>query len=141
MLKKLFNIKSDYVNVVPASKFIRSLLSEFNIEDCDGNEIEICIMESLNNVIKHSYKNENNFDIEIELTYDDGLTEISISDYGLPRKDKFIKEPRYNINDINDLPESGQGLFIIKQLTDETDYFSFEGKNTFIMKRKCKAKI
>ena len=135
MLSKSFEIKSNYYNVVPISKEIRLFLVENFINETDCNDVEICIMETLNNVIKHSYNEVDNNEILIETNIDGNELKIIINDTGVSRKN-FIKPTLdYDPNNIMDLPESGMGLYIIDQLMDDTKYYINDGKNTFVMKK------
>ncbi len=133
MLKKRFSIKSNYYNVVPVSKEIRLFLVENFINETDCNDIEICIMETLNNVIKHSYKELDTEYIEIEVVFDTNKLEINVKDKGISRKN--INKPTldYDPDNIMELPENGMGLYIIDQLMDDTKYYINDDINTFIM--------
>ena len=135
MIEQTFNITSDYGNVIEVNQQIREYLSGENLEEHLCNAVEICLTEALNNVIKHSYSGDNTKSIEINIKKDSKFLEIEIVDAGSPRKNLTIKELDFDPEDIDNLPESGMGLFIIKQLMDELDYNSKEGKNYFILKK------
>lgn len=135
MIGQTFNITSDYGNVIEVNQRIREYLSGENLEEHLCNAVEICLTEALNNVIKHSYSGDNTKSIEINIKKDSKFLEIEIVDAGSPRKNLTIKELDFDPEDIDNLPESGMGLFIIKQLMDELNYNSKEGKNYFILKK------
>jgi serine/threonine-protein kinase RsbW len=135
LIEQTFNITSDYGNVIGVNQQIREYLSGENLEEHLCNAVEICLTEALNNVIKHSYSGDNTKSIEINIKKDSKFLEIEIVDAGSPRKNLTIKELDFDPEDIDNLPESGMGLFIIKQLMDELDYNSKEGKNYFILKK------
>jgi serine/threonine-protein kinase RsbW len=130
-----FNIISDYENVAGVIQEIKKYLANENLEEHLCNAVDICLTEALNNVIKHSYCGNSSQPIEINVKKDLKYLEIEIVDIGLPRKNLVIKDLDFDPNDIDNLPESGMGLFIIKQLMDELDYGSKEGKNYFILKK------
>ncbi|MFH0736740.1 MAG: ATP-binding protein [bacterium] len=135
MLSKYFAIKSNYYNVVPISKEIRLFLVENFINETDCNDVEICIMETLNNVIKHSYNEVDNNEIFIETIIDKNELKIIVDDKGISRKNITKPTLEYDPNNIMDLPESGMGLYIIDQLMDDTKYYIKDGINTFVMKK------
>ncbi|MCX6168946.1 MAG: ATP-binding protein [Ignavibacteriales bacterium] len=135
MKEKNFNIISDYDNVAEVIQDIKKYLAGENLEEHLCNAVDICLTEALNNVIKHSYGGNNSQPIEINVKKDLKHLEIEIVDVGLPRENLVIKDLEFDPNDIENLPESGMGLFIIKQLMDELDYGSKEGKNYFILKK------
>ena len=130
-----FNIISDYGNVIEINQQIRKYLSDNNLEEHLCNAVEICLTEALNNVIKHSYGGDTSKPIDINIRKDSKLLELEIVDVGAPRKNLIIKDLDFDPADIENLPEGGMGLFIIKQLMDELDYSSKEGKNYFILKK------
>lgn len=130
-----FNIISDYGNVLEINQQIRKYLADNNLEEHLCNAVEICLTEALNNVIKHSYGGDNSKMIDINIKKNSKFLEIEIVDTGLPRKNLIIPDLDFDPDDIENLPEGGMGLFIIKQLMDELSYSSKEGKNYFILKK------
>ncbi len=135
MTEQNFNITSDYGNVIEINQQIRKYLADDNLEEHLCNAVEICLTEALNNVIKHSYGNDNSRMIDINIKKDSKFLEIEIVDAGFPRKNLIIKDLDFDPADIENLPEGGMGLFIIKQLMDELSYNSIDGKNYFILKK------
>ena len=135
MTEQNFNITSDYGNVIEINQQIRKYLTDNNLEEHLCNAVEICLTEALNNVIKHSYGGDNSKMIDINIKKDSKFLEIEIVDAGFPRKNLIIKDLDFDPEDIENLPEGGMGLFIIKQLMDELSYNSKEGKNYFILKK------
>lgn len=135
MKEQNFSIVSDYENVTSVNKSIREFLSAENLEPHLCNAVEICLTEALNNVIKHAYYGDDTKTIDINVKKNSKYLEIEIVDEGIPRKNLVIKELDFDPGDINNLPESGMGLFIIKQLMDELSYHSRNGKNYFILKK------
>jgi serine/threonine-protein kinase RsbW len=105
------------------------------IETYVCNAVEICLTEALNNVIKHAYKGENSNQIEIIIRINNNQLEIDIIDEGSPRKNLIISELNFDPTDIDNLPEGGMGLYIIKQLMDDLNYYSLNGKNYFTLRK------
>jgi serine/threonine-protein kinase RsbW len=130
-----FNIKSDYGNVADLNKQIKLFLELDESEDYLCNAVEISLTEALNNVIKHSYGSDNTKSIDVVVKKGKDYFEITIIDEGNPRENLTVKELDFDPKDINNLPESGMGLYIIKQLMDEMKYFSKDGKNYFHLKK------
>lgn len=135
MAQKLFSIASEYQEVNNVNLLIREYLRNENVEEHLRNAVELCLMEALNNVIKHAYRGEQNHKIDVNVSVDSALIEIQIIDQGEPRENLVIKELDFDPNDIDNLPESGMGLFIIKQLMDELDYYTLNGKNYFTLRK------
>ena len=135
MAQKLFSIPSTYDEVNNVNLQIRGYLRDQNIEEHLCNAVEMCLMEALNNSIKHAYRGEQNHFIDVNVCIDSQLMEIQIIDEGVPRESLVIKELDFDPNDIENLPEGGMGLFIIKQLMDELDYYTLNGKNYFTLRK------
>ena len=135
MIEQSFHIISDYGSVALVNKQIRFFLELHGIEQHISNAVEICLTEALNNVIKHSYKSDNTKSIELIVKKDTNNFEIIIIDTGLPRENLVVTKLDFDPKDINNLPESGMGLYIIEQLMDEMKYFTKDGKNYFTLKK------
>lgn len=93
----------------------------FCIDDIE--DLKVSISEACTNAIKHSL--EDRFTI-IYSMIENGLT-IEIIDNGKGYDRDSVSEP-----DIDNLKESGMGLFIIESLMDEVVVESQEGKGTRI---------
>ncbi len=96
-------------------------------------EIEICLVEALNNVVRHSYKEQSGNDIELAISIFDSIITFQLTEYGLPKPHMGKPELDYDPEDIDNLPEGGMGLYIIDNLMDKTEYNSESGKNIFTM--------
>lgn len=131
-----YKILSDYKEVTPVCKSIRSfcLEEDFKLSDC--NEIEICLIEALNNIIRHAYKEDFTKNIEIDVKISGSDLEIRLADTGIPRKNFSKPKLEFDPKDIENLPEGGMGLYIIDQLMDEIFYNTNNGINIFHMKKR-----
>lgn len=89
----------------------------------DIEDLKVAVSEACTNAIKHSL--DDRFTI-IYTMIENGLT-IEIIDNGNGYDTSSINEP-----DIENLKESGMGLFIIEALMDEVSIESQEGKGTSI---------
>ena len=89
----------------------------------DIEDLKVAVSEACTNDIKHS--SDDRFTITYTMI-ENGLT-IEIIDNGNGYDTSSINEP-----DIENLKESGMGLFIIEALMDEVSIESQEGKGTSI---------
>ena len=133
MENKSFTINSNYKNVNSACFIAKTFCEDSKVKDATIKEIELCMAEALNNIIKHSYKGDNSNLIDIALKIEDEKFSIALADYGFPRENLDKPTLEFDPNDIDSLPEGGMGLFIIEQLMDENSYTTEEGKNTFTL--------
>ena len=131
-----FTITSEYKNITPVSKQIREFLltQDVSVQFC--NEIEICLMEALNNVIKHAYEEEPGKSMDIFVNVIDDSVELNIIDTGIIRTNTEKPKLNFDPDDINTIPESGMGLYIIDSLMDSTEYITDDGVNTFKLIKK-----
>lgn len=126
---------SDYDNVAQVNDAVRDFLVNQGVETYVLNAFDICLTEALNNIIKHAYKEEKGRNITVHILKDTKTIEVEIIDEGEPRTKFEIPNLDFDPQDINNLPESGMGLFIMNQLMDELKYENRNGKNYFILKK------
>ncbi len=141
MIKKNYTINSDYKSVSTLVGEIKKLLELVGASPKETGEIQMCLTEALNNVVKHSYGGKPGNEIQLNISLYKERIEFEILEYGLPRKNTGKPKLEYDPNDINNLPEGGMGLFIIDKLMDSTEYSSDNGKNIFILKKNLVKKL
>jgi len=129
-------ITSEYKNITPVSKKIREFLLSQKVSEQFCNEIEICLMEALNNVIKHAYEEETGKSMDIFVNVIDDSVELNFIDTGIARVNTEKPKLNFDPDDINTIPESGMGLYIIDSLMDSTEYITDDGVNTFKLIKK-----
>ncbi|MTI68434.1 MAG: histidine kinase [Firmicutes bacterium] len=116
--------KPEFVSVARLTASSIASRIGFNIEDIE--DIKVAIGEACTNAIQHSSLNESD-SYEIEFILDIDKLIIYIRDEGNGKCKKDIKTPN-----VEELKESGLGLFIIKTLMDEVKCISCEDKGTEI---------
>lgn len=129
-------IKSEYKNVNSTADGIKRFCMKNGIAESECNDLLICVIEALNNVITHSYNKEETKSIEIQVAIKDSEFITDISDKGIARTNFEKPTLDFDPDDIENLPEGGMGLFIIESLMDSTSYRSENGRNIFTMKKK-----
>ncbi|OGU33661.1 MAG: hypothetical protein A2068_08960 [Ignavibacteria bacterium GWB2_35_6b] len=135
MPAETYSIKSKYKNVNVAADNIKRFCLDNDIEDTLCNDLLICVIEALNNVITHSYKKDEDKIIDINIVIENLEFIVNITDEGIARTNFEIPTLDFDPNDIQNLPEGGMGLYIIENLMDSTSYKSDNGKNIFTMRK------
>lgn len=111
------NIKSHPKNLARIRKEILSAASVTHLSEEIIASIILAVDETCSNIIRHSYKN--NPDCQINLTIE--LTKeslcITIKDNGTAF-DICSAQPR----DVTDIKPGGLGIYIIKQVMDDVEY-------------------
>ncbi|MBU0560731.1 MAG: ATP-binding protein [Bacteroidetes bacterium] len=131
-----FIIESEYHNVTDILADVRAFVLGNNVTAKESADIEVCMLEAMNNVIRHSYKGKSGFPIEIKVSVNSDQIDIEIIDSGISRE-KFDKPTLdFDPDDIENLPEGGMGLFIIDQIMTSTNYEVKDGKNYYTMSKK-----
>jgi serine/threonine-protein kinase RsbW len=133
MNSKSFTINSAYKNVSSVCFITKTFCEEYNIAAEKIREIELSIAEALNNIIKHSYKSNEDNKIDVFMSIEEGKFKIELTDFGESRKNVSKPVLEFDPSDIDSLPEGGMGLFIIEQLMDENFYTVKGNKNIFTL--------
>lgn len=130
-MAKKFTILSKYENVTRVSDQINSYMVTNKVNKETADLFEMCLLEALNNIIKHAYKGDHTKEIHISVEVNDNKASVTLTDRGLPRKNVEKAKLEYDPKDIDNLPESGMGLFIIENIMDETHYQNTDSINTY----------
>lgn len=133
MEKLSVKIESKYENVASVCDKAKAFCLEAGLSELESINVEICLDEALNNVVKHSYKEEPENIIIIEFTREAERIRIDIVDFGESRKETVKKNLNFDPNDIESLPEGGMGLFIIEKIMDGTEYKIESDRNIFTL--------
>ncbi|XAM35807.1 Serine-protein kinase RsbW [Terrisporobacter petrolearius] len=120
-IKMEITANPEYVSIIRLTTSGIANKVGFCIDDIE--DLKVAISEACTNAIKHSL--DDRFTI-IYSMIENGLT-IEIIDNGKGYDRNTVSEP-----DIDNLKESGMGLFIIESLMDEVIVESQEGKGTSI---------
>lgn len=133
MTKHFYEISSKYAEITQLIVDLHKIFIKNDLDEQDRSEMEICLVEALNNVVRHSYKTKPGNLIYIEINLDDNAAVFIITDSGNSRTDFSKPSLNFDPNDIDNLPENGMGLYIIDKLMDQTTYKTEDGKNIFTM--------
>ena len=117
---------------------IRAMLKEFanrkGFEPAEVSEIQLAVNEALANIIEHAYSGRDDGLIElgVEMGEDKGLA-INIRDYG-----EKVKKDAIRSRELDDLQDSGLGVFLINELMDTVEYNTEndEGTSLHLTKKK-----
>ena len=120
-IKTEISANPEYVSIIRLTTSGIANKVGFCLDDIE--DLKVAISEACTNAIKHSL--EDRFTI-IYTMIEKGLT-IEIIDNGKGYNTKEVSEP-----DLDNLKESGMGLFIIESLMDKVNVESTEGKGTSI---------
>lgn len=106
----------------------------FSGEDVDALELAVC--EAANNAIKHAYKGKPDGTVRVSVVVDDTGLVICVQDRGAPLEDtgklaNDLVAPR----SINELPEGGMGLYLIRKAADSVGYKAGDQDNVLVLRK------
>lgn len=134
MIKKIkLIIDSDLANVSLIGIAVNKICTQIPLDKVEAYQIELCVIEAVNNVIKHAYKNETGHDVTVFVKLCLDRITFRICDTGKAMDPKQPVEIEFDPADLKNLPESGRGLFIIHEIMDEVAYKTIEDRNVLTM--------
>lgn len=102
-------------------------------------EIELCVVEAMNNVVEHGYGLCAGQPFELSLWWSEHGLVIELRDEGRPIPEGMLDQaslPEVGDGDIQDLPDRGWGLGLLRELMDEVHYESRQGGNLLRLVRR-----
>jgi serine/threonine-protein kinase RsbW len=123
-----------------AANRLCSLIPLSEIEAC---KVELCVVEALNNSIVHACENREGYDVETVFTVFFDRLVVQVCDRGNPMDPKTVLgrvlfPPDPDGLEIEDVPENGRGLGIIKSIMDSVEYRTESGKNCLTMTKEIR---
>ncbi|MDP0561975.1 MAG: ATP-binding protein [Candidatus Endonucleobacter sp. (ex Gigantidas childressi)] len=137
--KLKIEIDSTLSSTVMAAMAVRGICEWAHVALDTVNRIELCLVEVLNNAVEHAYSNEPGSTIEIIVKKSRSVISLTVSDWGLIMPDDTLSAPLAGAiatggsDSAPDLKASGRGLFIVRSLMGNIQYYSKNGKNSFFM--------
>lgn len=134
-------IDSNLEDVQLVSNVINRLCTLGPLTDEEVFQIELSVVESVNNVIKHAYNNERGHDVEIVFTLYANRVTFDVCDTGRSMDPKQMirgdKSPLdFDPTALNMLPEGGLGLAIIREVMDGAAYSRCQEKNILTLTKR-----
>ena len=84
-------------------------------------QVELCIVEAVNNVIKHAYRHQSGV-IEVQVRFYADYGEFMVCDQGEAMAPREAPSFEFDPLDIANLPEGGMGRFLIHRIMDQVSY-------------------
>ena len=125
MYREEIYYNADYAEIKKLRERVKQLSLEYKFYESFKDNIEISIGELFTNIIKHGQKTvKNNREIKSIIVINDKGFEITFEYEGeIPSEERINEVNRIKeIFDIEELSESGRGIYIIKRLMDEVRF-------------------
>lgn len=111
----------------------RACEKHFTPEELDS--LELAVVEAVNNVIDHAYGGESQNPVEISITRHKSFFRVRVYDYGKPFNPGAIPDPDFEWGSIDNIPESGRGLYIIRTIMDNVSFSREKNLNMLTMEK------
>jgi serine phosphatase RsbU (regulator of sigma subunit)/anti-sigma regulatory factor (Ser/Thr protein kinase) len=120
--EETFVLPAQRLYVTEMKERIQKLCREFNFAYKDVNNLMIVLDEACSNIIRHAYKDKaEDGDITFEIKIREKGIYLTLIDTGISFNWKNFKTP--NLNHYVDIgKKGGLGVWIIRKLTDKSDY-------------------
>ena len=98
-------------------------------------EVNVSLEELLTNVISYGYKDTQEHEIILRLSFANGEMTAEIEDDGRPFNPLEVAEPDLDIP-LEERQVGGLGIFMVRKFMTDLTYQRHEGKNLVILKKK-----
>jgi serine/threonine-protein kinase RsbW len=114
---------------------VRGICAYTSLNEMEASQMEGCVVEVVNNAIKHSYHLQPGHDVDISISLYPERIEFSIGNTGEPMKSRQAARMDFDPKNVGALPEGGMGLYIVRSVMDEVTYQCLDGVNTVSMSK------
>lgn len=127
MIRLIIDSRLENVSLVGGA--VRGIANTLCMDSTTSYQLELCVVEAVNNDIKHAYHCQAGHSVEIDvLLYPDRLT-FKIYNRGKSMNPAKVELFSFDPSKIETLPEGGMGIYILNSLMDEVHYKTINGQN------------
>ena len=113
-------------------KFFDDYSKENKLTEKTVHDIQMALDELLTNIVNYGYEDTDEHQIDIHFGVNDDAVKVEIVDDSKPYNILEKDNPDISLS-IEDKPIGGLGIFLIKKLMSNVDYYTEEGKNHLVM--------
>lgn len=128
------SLENEIDNIVRVHGFIKDFSTSSGIKDSVSNDLQLVMEEIFINICRYAYKDDRTHYINISLKLEDNDLIWRVEDDGIPFNPLEHKLDGVN-KSIEDMKIGGQGIRLVKKLTDSLNYSCLDGKNILAGKR------
>lgn len=129
------SVQASTEHLAEVRDFVAKHASEFGFKQQEVADIRLAVDEAYTNIIKHSYKNDDQKYVDIRLEYNRDEFWISLLDTGESFDPTTYSEPDVG-QKIKEKKRGGVGVFLIKKLMDDVEYSNEGSTNEIRMVKK-----
>lgn len=128
-------IKNELEQLTRLYEFLNQQATAYGWEEQLLMQIKLAVEEVVTNVILYAYPGKKDQDIRIDMSLENGLLTIVITDNGIAFNPLEREEPDISLP-MEERPIGGLGIYLVKQLMTNVTYTRSSGKNTLTMTKK-----
>jgi len=136
-------IDSNLADVFLVGLLINSACRFLGLDETEAYQMELCVVEAVNNTIRHAYRGQAGHEVAVSAAISPDRLEFSVRDRGSPisEDDLAVLRREASATDcdpfaLDQLPEGGIGLEIMREVMDQVDYESRGGVNCLRMTKR-----
>ena len=127
-------------------QLVGAICSFRGLTQVEASQVEVCVVEAVNNSIKHAYKGAENREIELEVRLLPDQLVFDVLDSGASADPIHIHADHshafeVDLSRLDEMPESGRGLAIIQGVMDSFEYTPGKDRNRFRLVKKLKGRL
>ncbi|MEZ4364560.1 MAG: ATP-binding protein [Kofleriaceae bacterium] len=139
-------ISSELCQVRFLSAAVRAVLGELSYPSERISAVELCLVEAVNNVIEHAYREEAGHSVALRIQASAARVEVVVSDAGISMPEESLAHARARQRELagqeslslaevelDSIAEGGYGLGLIIELMDQVTYHRDNGRNFLTM--------
>lgn len=112
-------LQSSFDQIDRLEPYLKSIRQQVGFSDDQLSRIRLSVNEAVTNAIMHGNKEDPSKKVRITAEFQENTLKVSVKDEGSGFDTSSLPDPLQNKNL---LKESGRGIFLIKQYTDEVDF-------------------
>jgi len=129
---KTVRITNQRDQVDTVRKFFDDYSKENKLTEKTVHDIQMALDELLTNIVNYGYEDTDEHQIDVRFGINDDAVRVEIIDDSKPYNILEQENPDISLS-VEDKPIGGLGIFLIKKLMSNVDYYTKEGKNHLVM--------
>ena len=113
-------------------KFFDDYSKENKLTEKTVHDIQMALDELLTNIVNYGYEDSDEHQIDVHFGINNNAVNVEIVDDSKPYNILEQENPDISLS-VDDKPIGGLGIFLIKKLMSNVDYYTENGKNHLVM--------
>ena len=125
-------------SVRPLADTLDECVRQAQFDDQAAFHCRLALDEACANIIKHSYDNDPQGEIEARIRINPGMCEIRLTDFGKPYDPAHVVPPTVGMP-VEDITPGGLGLHLMRTVMDEVRYTAGPNGNCLVLVKRRQA--